>query len=294
MMASRRRLSELATLTFMIPALILLAIFVLGPALWAVYISFTNQSLLGANARSLTFVGFDNYAKLLRDGEFWNSLKVSFIFVFGSALIGQFLLGMLLAVLLRRKGFIGKGLVAGSVLLAWIIPEIVAAYAWVSFLNTDFGTLNRLFEALNLPPQRWLTDHALLSVIIANIWRGSAFSMLLFASSIETIPQEVYDAAEVDGASGWTKFRFITVPMIRYAILLDFLLITLFTFGVFTLVFALTSGGPLFRSELISIFVYRNAFRFTDLGYGSAASVMMLLINLVIAAIYLRMLRVKV
>ena len=117
--------------------------------------------------------------------------------------------------------------------------------------------------------------------------------MLLFAASIETIPQEIYDAAAVDGASGWNRFRFVTVPMIKYAILLDFLLITLFTFGVFTLVFALTNGGPLFRSELISIFVYRNAFRFSELGYGSAASVVMLVINLVIAGIYLRLLRVR-
>ena len=175
MRINKRRLGELTTLLFMLPALILIVVFLVAPALWAIYISFTNQSLLGANVRNPQFIGFENYLRLFRDPEFWNSLKVSFIFVIGSALIGQFILGMLLAILLRRKGFYGKSLVTGSVLLAWVIPEIVAAYAWASFLNTNFGTLNRVLEVFSLEPQRWLTDHALLSVIIANIWRGTAF-----------------------------------------------------------------------------------------------------------------------
>jgi multiple sugar transport system permease protein len=125
------------------------------------------------------------------------------------------------------------------------------------------------------------------------VWRGTAFTMLLFASALESIPDELYDAAAVDGASGWQKLRFITVPMVRYTILLDFILITMGTFSVFGLVFAMTGGGPLGRSEIIGVYIYRNAFQYREVGFGSAASVVMLLINLFLALVYLRFLRVE-
>ncbi len=289
---SRRRLGEISLLLFMLPALILVLIFVFIPTIWAIVISFTNQSLIGANARNFSFVGFENYTRLFSDESFWNSLLLSFGFVGASAFLGQFLLGLLLAVLLRRARLISKGLVGGGVLLAWVVPEIVAVYIWASVFNFQSGTANQLFIALGLPPQRWLIDTPMLTIILANVWRGTAFTMLLFASALESIPDELYDAAAVDGASGWQKFRFITVPMVRYTILLDFILITMGTFSVFGLVFAMTGGGPLGRSEIIGVYIYRNAFQYREVGFGSAASVVMLLINLGLALVYLRFLRV--
>ena len=290
---NRRRLGELSLLLFMVPAMIVIMAFVIVPAAWAIYVSFTNQSLIGPTARNFVFVGLDNYRRLFADEYFWSSLRITVLFVFGSALVGQFALGLALAVLLKRKGFYGKTLVSASVLVAWVIPEIVAAYVWGSLLNTRLGTLNEMLEAVGLERQRWLIDYPLMSIIIANVWRGTAFSMLLFSSAIETIPQDIYDAAEVDGASGWGKFRHITLALIRYTVLLDFILITMGTFAVFGLVFALTNGGPLFRSEVIGIYIYRNAFKYYEIGYGSAASVVVLAINLVLALIYLRSLRVE-
>jgi multiple sugar transport system permease protein len=125
------------------------------------------------------------------------------------------------------------------------------------------------------------------------VWRGTAFTMLLFSSALEAIPDVLYDAAAVDGADGWRKFRFITIPLLRYTILLDFILITMGTFSVFGLVYAMTGGGPLGRSEIIGVYIYRNAFQYREIGYGSAASVIMLLINLVLALVYLRFIRVE-
>jgi multiple sugar transport system permease protein len=133
----------------------------------------------------------------------------------------------------------------------------------------------------------------MLAIILVNVWRGTAFTMLLFSAALESIPDELFDAAAVDGASAWQKFSFITVPMLRYTILLDFILITMGTFSVFGLVFALTGGGPLGRSEIIGVYIYRSAFQYREVGFGSAASVIMLLINLTLALTYLRLLRVE-
>lgn len=290
---SRRRLGELSLLLFMLPAIILVGIFVVFPAIWAIVISLTNQTLLGPTAKNPSFIGFENYATLLNDGEFWNSLKISFIFVFGSAFVGQFLIGFALALLLKQSKLFSQGIIGGSVLLAWVIPEIVAVYIWASVLNSQDGTANQILLGLGLEKQRWLIDTPLLSIILVNIWRGTAFTMLIFSSALEAIPDVLYDAAAVDGASRWEKFRHITLPLIRYTILMDFILITMGTFSVFGLVFAMTGGGPLGRSEIIGVYIYRNAFEYREIGYGSAASVIMLFINLVLALTYLRFIKVE-
>ena len=289
---TRRRLNELSLLLFMLPALLLVLLFVVFPAVWAIYISFTNQALLGPNAQNYSLIGFENYVRLFDDSQFWNSLWISFIFVFFSGFVGQFVIGFSLALLLKRAGWLGRGVVGGSVLIAWIIPEIVAVYIWGSVLNFQSGSANQLIMALGAERQRWLIDTPVLSIIIVNIWRGTAFTMLLFASALEAIPEVLYDAAAVDGASGWDRFRHITFPLIRYTMLMDFILITMGTFAVFGIVFAMTGGGPLGRSEIIGVYIYRNAFEYREIGYGSAASVVMLLINLGLAMIYLRFIRV--
>ena len=290
---SRRRLSELSLFMLMIPAMVLVIAFVIVPALWAVFISFTNQSLLGPTARNFSFIGLENYQRLFSDDGFWNSLRISFIFVFGSAFVGQFIIGFSLAVLLKYSGALSRGIVGGSVLLSWVIPEIVAVYIWASVLNFQSGSANQILLTFGLERQRWLIDSSLLAIIVVNVWRGTAFTMLLFSSALEAIPDTLYDAAAVDGASRWDRFRHITLPLLRYTILLDFILITMGTFAVFGLVFAMTGGGPLGRSEIIGVYIYRNAFEYREIGYGSAASVVMLVINLVLAMVYLRFIRVE-
>lgn len=290
---SRRRLRELSLLVFMLPAFILVGIFVIFPAIWAIVISLSNQALVGPTAENPSFIGLDNYIRLLGDKEFWNSLKISFIFVFGSAFIGQFLIGFSLAALLKYSEIFTQSVIGGAVLLAWVIPEIVAVYIWGSVLNYNSGSVNQILLALGMEKQRWLIDTPLLSIIVVNIWRGTAFSMLLFSSALEAIPDVLYDAAAVDGASRWERFRYITLPLIRYTILLDFILITMGAFSVFGVVFAMTGGGPLGASEIIGVYIYRNAFKYHDIAYASSASVIMLIINLVLALIYLRFIKVE-
>jgi len=283
-------------LAFLSPALVFVAIFLLLPFFWIFYLSFTNRTLTGVTAANPEFVGLANYERLfdfdrwMRYGEFGNALKITFQFVLGSALLGQAVVGLSVAwAFYRRRGLL-REIVFTLAVLAWIIPEVVVAFAWSAFLDVDDGTLNTILGALGLGRPDWLFDYPLLTIIIFNTWRGSAFSILLFSSALETIPPSYVETADVAGASGWRKFRDIIFPLLRGHILTDLILITLWTFNVFT-PFLLTGGGPTFKTELVSIYTYRTAFRFFEFGRGGAIAVVMMLINFVLAIGYLIALR---
>ncbi len=281
---------------FLTPALFFVAIFLLLPFVWILYLSFTNRTLTGITAAHPEFVGLANYERLfdferwMRFGEFGNALKITFQFVLGSALLGQAVVGLAVAwAFYRRKGVL-REVVFTLAVLAWIIPEVVVAFAWSAFLDVDNGTLNTVLANLGLGRPDWLFEYPLLTIIIFNTWRGSAFSILLFSSALETIPPSYVETADVVGASTWRKFRDILFPLLRGHILTDLILVTLWTFNVFT-PFLLTGGGPTFKTELVSIYTYRTAFKFFEFGKGSAIAVVMMAINFTLAAGYLIMLR---
>jgi len=283
-------------LTFLTPALFFVAIFLILPFFWIFYLSFTNRTLTGVTAANPQFVGLENYQRLfdfdqwMRYGQFGNALKITFQFVLGSALLGQAVVGLTVAwAFYRRKGLLRETVFTLAV-LAWIIPEVVVAFAWSAFLDVDRGTLNTILSAVGLGQPDWLFDYPLLTIIIFNTWRGSAFSILLFSSALETIPPSYVETADVVGASAWRKFRDIIFPLMRGHILTDLILITLWTFNVFT-PFLLTGGGPTFRTELVSIYTYRTAFKFFEFGRGGAIAVVMMLINFTLAMGYLIALR---
>lgn len=282
---------RLATL-FLLPAGLLLAAFLIVPAVWSLLQGLTNLTLLGPEALNTRFTGLDNYVKALNDPAFWNALRISAIYVIASALIGQVVLGLVLALLTHRAGGWLGGLVRGLAILAWITPGVVVAILWNVYLNADEGTLNRLLNSVGVGSVNWLLERPILAIVLYNIWRGTAFSMLLFDAALRTIPRSYYEAASVSGASGWRQFWDITFPLIRPQILTDMLLITLWTFNDFG-PFLLTGGGPSFQTEVLPIYTYRVAFRAFDLGYGAALSTLLLIINLALALVYLRLLRRK-
>lgn len=280
----------------MAPALFFIFVFLIFPFGWIFYLSFTNQALTGPAALNPEFVGLDNYLRLfdfdqwLKSGQFGSSLLITIQFVFGSALIGQACLGLSIAwVFYRRKGLL-RELVYTLAILAWIIPEVVVAFAWVAFLDRDFGTLNAILDFLGLGRPDWHLGLPLLAIIFFNTWRGGAFSILLFSSALETIPPSYIETADVAGAATLQKLRDIILPLLRGHILTDLILITLWTFNVFT-PFLITGGGPAFKTELVSIYTYRVAFKFFEFGRGAAIAVVVMLINLVLALGYLALLR---
>jgi multiple sugar transport system permease protein len=280
----------------LLPALALVALFFLGPALWAIYASFTNMALVGADAANPRFVGFANYQQLFRDPDFLTVMRNSVTFVIGSAVIGQFLLGLALALLLdhsERRGFKGGNLVYASVLLAWVDPSLIAGFLWAAMFDFYFGTLNVSLKALGLTPQNWLGDQAMLAIIVANTWRGTAFTMLIFLSGLKTIPAEIYEAARVDGANAWRRFWDHTLPNLTYIAILALMNITIATLGAFILILGLTGGGPGIKTEVLSLYAYHTAFQARQIGYGSSVAMVMLAINLLFAAVYLRVFRVE-
>ncbi len=273
----------------LLPALVLIGLFVVFPLVWNIYLSFTNYSWIGIRARHWQFVGLANYINLLSDVVFQASLINSFIFVVLSALVGQALLGLALAIVARIKlpsTPLGRALnilrtiTIALVFIAWVIPEAVAGYAWAAITSRS-GILTKLIGA----QQALYNTNPLETIIIANIWRGTAFSMILFMAALEGIPSYIYEAAEVDGATPWQRFRYVTLPLISHALLVDFILITIWTYGVFTMPFIMLREMP---SVLWTLYVYTFAIWTYEPATAAAACDIMFVIVLVLIVAYLR------
>lgn len=279
----------------LIPPLLIVAVFVLAPVVYAVWLSLTNKTLVGFAARNTKFVGLANYRSLLTSGDFLQSLSRTAEFIFFSAIVGQFVLGLLAALMLTRTTVRLKGVFGGAILLPMVVPEVVASLAWASMLAPDAnGTVNRALGAVGLAPIAWLQQYPMASIIVVNTWRGIAFAMIIFQAAIEGISEDVVEAARVDGAGSWQLVRHITLPLIRGPIFLFLLLTTITTASVFGLIYFLTQGGPGQTTEVTSIYIYQHSFRFFQLGLGSAASVILLVIILVLGTTYVRLSRVEV
>ena len=285
-------LASRAGAAFLTPAGLLVSVFVLLPFFWVIFVSFTNRTLLGRTALNPEFVGLANYlalfdpATFFQRGQFGFSLILTTQFVLASALIGQALLGLLLAWLIQTVPPWVKRLTETFVIAAWILPEVVIGFAWFAFLDRDQGTLNMILTSLGLPRGDFLLQQPFWVIVAFNTWRGAAFSMMLFNSAFSSIPPSYFQAADVAGASSWQKFRDIGLPLIRGHIVTDLILITMWTFNTFT-PFLLTNGGPSYRTELVSIYNYRVAFQDFQFGKGAAVGVIMMLINLAFALVYL-------
>lgn len=285
--------SRLARILPLLPAILLLLVFMAGPIAYALYGSLTNRSMTGPRAANPQFIGLDNYAELFTSPDFWMSLWLTVVFVLASAVIGQNVLGMLLAVLLRSAVKPLRSIVGGLVVLAWVLPEIVAAFALYAFFSKD-GTLNVMLGWVGLGGTAWLYYFPMLAVILANIWRGTAFSMMVYNAALAEVPPELTEAAEIDGANAWRRFTRVTLPFIRRSISTNLLLTTLQTLGVFTLIWVMTGGGPSIQSSTLPVLAYQEAFKFAQVGYGTAIAVVTLLIGAVFSIAYIKILKPEV
>jgi multiple sugar transport system permease protein len=281
-------------LIILLPSILLLLAFVIYPALYSVYLSFTNEALTGPGALHPRFVGFRNYVRLFNDAKFWNSLAVTFLFVVGSAIIGQFVLGLVSAMALRRPVRFHKTF-SSFILLPNAAPEVVAGFMWISMLaGGDRSTLSRIVMFFGLEPSDWLNTLPLMMIIVVNTWRGIATAMILLTAGLSTIPNEIYEAARMDGATPSQMFRRITLPLMMPTIMLYMLISAVSTIAVFGLVYALTRGGPGGATELVSIYIYNQSFTAFQLGYGAAVAVVVLLISLVLGVAYVKSVKVEV
>jgi len=278
---------------FLSPTWVLLLIFFITPMVLTVIFSFTNLALTGSAARQLEFVGFRNFVTMIQDPRFLTSVYRTIVFLLFSAVLGQCFLGFALAFLMKEKNEQFRRFVGIAVIAAWVTPEVVAGFNIVTFLG-DSGTLNSIIGLVGIKPVAWVFAFPMVSIIVANIWRGTAFSMMVFQAALDDVPKDVEEAARIDGATRFGIIRYITIPLVKGTIATNMMLVTLQTLGVFTLIFTMTGGGPGDATMTLPIFMYNQAFVSYQLGYGTAISLVLLLIGIVFTLIYMKMLKVKV
>ena len=183
----------------LIPAAVLLICFFIVPIILTVYYSFTNMALTGANAKNFQFVGFTNYIKMFKDPNTYNAIKNTLLFLIGS-LVGQSVLGFLIAYLMKNKAKAFRSVVGPCILVGWVMPEIVVSLCCLAFFDMS-GTMNKMLGLLHIPAVEWIYAHPMMTVVIANVWHGTAFSMMNFQSALDNVSGDIEEAARVDGAN---------------------------------------------------------------------------------------------
>lgn len=236
------------------------------------------------------FVGLDNYVAVLTDPIFLKALANTGLFTIGS-IIGQFVIGLALS-LYFRKTFPLSGILRGLLLLPWLLPMIASAAVWRWILEQDNGVLNSFLSQIGLisEPIPWLTssDTALVAVIMVNIWLGIPFNVALLYSGLQAIPEELYEAGQLDGATGWKSFWHITLPLLRPVVGVVLLLGVIYTIKVLDLIIGLTGGGPANATQTIATRAYELSFLEFDFGQGAALSNILIVIALAFSVVYLR------
>ncbi|MDB5058718.1 MAG: amino acid transporter permease [Chloroflexi bacterium] len=282
-----------ASLLLLLPATALLLIFLFGPIVQAIRVATTNEALTGPQAINYGFVGLANFSQLLTDPDFHNALGVSAKYVI-SSVIGITALGLLLAYLMRRgvHPLLVK-LVSAIVIIAWVIPEIVAGFIWLAFGGSN-GTLAMILSPVSAGESDWLIRAPLVLVTVATIWATTAFSMLVFTAGLHGLPEEVLEAATVDGANLWQRIVRIELPMLKSTIATNLILVTLTVLTDFTLIYTLTAGGPGTATTTLPLYVFQEAISFTVLGYGTAAAVVLVAVAAFVSMLYVLLLKIEV
>lgn len=267
---------------FIAPQMIGYFVFVLGPLLAVFYYSLQSRNLLTGQS---VFVGFENYQTMFaEDPLFLKTMRNSLVFAAGLVplnVIGSLGLAMLLSKAVRGISFFRA---------AFFLPVVTSAVAWAivwRFMLQDTGTLNQLLQAIGIEGPRWLRDPnwAMLSVIVTRALKGMGINMIILLAAIKNIPNDYYEAALVDGATGWQAFRRITLPLLSPAIFLVTMLVLINSFKVFDTIFLMTRGGPANSTLVLVYYVYYQAFQFFETGYASALSVMLFAVTLVLAVV---------
>lgn len=276
---------------WLLPLTLLLAVSYLFPAVDVVRFSFTDATLLNRDYRYT----LDSYRFVVRNPDLTQILWATSIFVISSVVI-QLTLGLLVAMSLHRgvrRRLWGVSFLRIVILASWIIPGVASGIVWqLMFNEASYGFLNGVLRSFGLSPVPWLSDPsvAIWSAVLANVWRGTAFSMILLYAGLLVIPRSLYEAAEVDGANAFRQFLYITLPQLRPILLVNTILISIFTLNTFDLILPLTGGGPGRATEVLALYAYNTVFRNFDLSSGAVLAVMLLLISVAFTVFYVRLL----
>lgn len=283
-------LEELSPYLYISPSGIFLLLIMGYPILYAIFMSFQKYTLQTLVSKQTEFIGLVNYQAVLANPKFWIALQHSLTFTFASIFF-QFTIGLGLAILFS-KAFPMSNIMRGLLLSGWQIPSVVTGTIFLWLFNMDYGLINFLLTSLKLisEPIGWVTqaDTALITVIIVNIWLGIPFNTILLTAGITGLPEDVYEAATVDGASAWQKLTHLTIPLLKSTILSVLMLGFIYTLRVFDVIWIMTKGGPADATEVLPTFAYRLSFISFNFGQSAAVSVIILVILLAAAVVYLK------
>ncbi|WP_338559933.1 sugar ABC transporter permease [Erwinia sp. E_sp_B01_3] len=273
------------------PMLIVMGLLTAWPLLRTLWLSFTDAALIG-NGGEVNYVGIENYLYALTDPDFLSSLwRTLYFTVVSVALEG--IIGVLVALLLNQK-FYGRSFLRVLVILPWALPTIVNAMMWRLNFNPDYGSINALLTQLGIIDgyRSWLgsPDSALNAVMLADVWKNYPLVTLLTLAAMQSIPEDLYEAARLDGASAFRRFQAITFPAIVGPLSVALILRTIDAFKIFDIIYVMTRGGPVDSTKTLSFFVYQESFSYLRAGSGAAYAILMTLMCSVLIALYLAML----
>ncbi len=272
------------------PAIVLLLVMATFPIMWSFWLSLHSLNL--RRPHRTRFVGADNYIEQLTSAEFWETLQITLQFAVGTIVFSS-LIGLLLALLLNEE-FPGRGLVRAVTLVPWAVPPVVVGLVWAWIYDGRFGLLNAVFKSLGIieVSRAWAldADFAMAALVAAQVWHQVPFVMIVFLAALQTIPDEFYEAARVDGAGRFNRFFRITLPWLSQSMLIVLITQTMEALRVFDLIFILTGGGPGNSTTVVGWLAYTTSFNFTDFGRGNTFAFIIALITLMVAIAYIRLL----
>ncbi len=286
---SLRNSEQLLGVGLLLPTIALIAAVVLYPMISTMWLAFFDESLLRPNEPT-EFVGLDNFRRLVTDGDFWKIVLNSIVLTAG-AVAGEVIIGMIIALAVNAS-YRGRGLFRTLNILPWVIPSFVTAFVWIWLLHPQFGPVNAFLQLLHIinEPIAWLSNGttAMISLVAVFVWKGLPWTFLVLLAGLQTIPEDWYEAAKVDGASPWQMFRHITLPALRYVLVIVLVLRTIWTFNSFDMVYLLTGGGPARATLTLPMRVYTAGFREYDIGMSSAIAAVMVVLVVLLSVLMLR------
>jgi multiple sugar transport system permease protein len=284
----RARSDRTTIYLLLLPSLLPIVVLSVFPLLRGMYLGFTDARA-GRNVE-ISFTGLENYRELLKDDLFWNSFKIG-LFWAGGVTVLQFVLAIGLALLLNQQ-LRFRGLARVLAVVPWAMPPVVVGILWKLVYHPDAGLLNELLHRIGADGLRttWLGDFstALPAVIIVGVWAGMPQTTVVLLAGLQGVPRELHEAAAVDGANTWQRFRNITLPSLAPVIVAITSLDFIWNFNSFGLVYVLTAGGPGGKTMLPMLFAYEEAFRYGNYGYAAALGNVMVVIIVALLAVYLR------
>lgn len=281
----------LSAIFFLSPTLVIFSAFILFPVVFSFYLSFHSWNMFSGDT---TFVGLENYSRMFQSSEFWQVLGNTAIYTFGTIPINM-ALSLWVAYILNKK-IRGKKFLRTAFFAPVIISPVAAAVIWRWLYDPNFGLVNYIMSFFGIGSINWLNEptSAMFALIIMGVWKNFGINMVLFSAGLQGIPDNYYEAAELDGAGKWAKFYHITIPMLAPTTFFIMIMSMISSFQVFDIVYVLTSGGPMGSTKVLVFYVYEYAFKFFEMGYASAISYVLFALLFILTMLQVKYMKSKV